>query len=210
MRKGQSPSQRVSHTGPHQKKHSTRSRRRRRAAAHGLLMGAMMLGAQAKTKASSSKHSTDGLPVAEVTVTIDQFAALPAYLAYDDIIEAAALEHEINPDLIHAVIETESHFNAMAVSPVGAQGLMQLMPALQEEMGVQDAFDPYENIMAGAKYLKHLLNSHQGKVDLALASYNAGPGNVAKYKGVPPFKETRDYVKKIRRILDEDVRTVLE
>ncbi len=153
-------------------------------------MGAVMLGAQAKTKASSSNYSRGGLPVAEVTVTIDQFAALPAYLAYDEIIEAAALEHEINPDLIHAVIETESHFNAMAVSPVGAQGLMQLMPALQEEMGVADAFDPQENIMAGAKYLKQLLNSHKGKVDLALASYNAGPGNVAKYRGVPPFKET--------------------
>ena len=166
-------------------------------------MGAMMLGAQAKPKASSSKYSRDGVPVAEVTVTIDQFAALPAYLAYNDIIEAAALEHEINPDLIHAVIETESHFNAMAVSPVGAQGLMQLMPELQQDMGVADPFDPEENIRAGAKYLKRLLNSHHGKVDLALASYNAGPGNVAKYRGVPPFRETRNYVKKIRRILDD-------
>ena len=203
MSKGHRASHGADHPQPRQKKHGKRRRRHRRAVAHGLLMGAMVLGAQAKTKASSSKYSRDSLPVAEVTVTIDQFAALPAYLAYDDIIDAAALEHEINPDLIHAVIETESHFNAMAVSPVGAQGLMQLMPALQKEMGVEDPFDPHENIMAGAKYLKQLLNSHKGKVDLALASYNAGPGNVAKYKGVPPFRETRNYVKKIRKILDE-------
>jgi soluble lytic murein transglycosylase-like protein len=203
MRKGHSTSHGINHTHPHQKKHGKRRGRRRRAAAHGLLMGAMLFGAQAKPKAASSKYSRDSLPVAEVTVTIDQFAALPAYLAYNDIIEAAALEHEINPDLIHAVIETESHFNAMAVSPVGAQGLMQLMPELQQDMGVADPFDPEENIMAGAKYLKRLLNSHHGKVDLALASYNAGPGNVAKYRGVPPFRETRNYVKKIRKILQD-------
>jgi soluble lytic murein transglycosylase-like protein len=203
MRKAHSPRNGIHHTHPHQSKRVKRKGRRRRVAAHGLLMGAMLLGAQAKPKASSSKNGKGTLPVAEVRVTIDQFAALPAYLAYNDIIDEAALEHEVNPDLIHAVIETESHFNAMAVSPVGAQGLMQLMPDLQKELGVDDPFDPHENIMAGAKYLKQLLNSHKGRVDLALASYNAGPGNVAKYKGMPPFRETRDYVKKIRKILDE-------
>ena len=164
-------------------------------------MGAMLFSAQAKPKARSKGKEI--LPVAEVTVSIDSFAALPAYLAYDDIIEEAALEHEVNPDLIHAVIETESHFNAMAISPVGAQGLMQLMPALQKELGVEDPYDPRENIMAGASYLKRLLNHHNGKIDLALASYNAGPGNVRRYRGIPPFKETRNYVKKIRGILSE-------
>jgi soluble lytic murein transglycosylase-like protein len=165
-------------------------------------MGAMIIGAQAKPKAHP-RMSKESLPIAEVSVTIDQFAALPAYLAYEDIIEAAALEHEVNPDLIHAVIETESAFNAMAVSPVGAQGLMQLMPELQKELGVDDPFDPEQNIMAGTRYLKRLLNAHDHKVDLALASYNAGPGNVAKYRGIPPFKETKNYVKKIRKILEE-------
>jgi soluble lytic murein transglycosylase-like protein len=167
-------------------------------------MGAMIFGAQAKPKAARNGGKTkESLPVAEITVSIDRFAALPAYLAYEDLIEEAAVEHEVNPDLIHAVIETESNFNPMAESPAGAQGLMQLMPVLQEEMGVEDPYDPRENIMAGTKYLKRLLNRHEGRVDLALASYNAGPGNVAKYRGIPPFRETRNYVKKIRKLLDE-------
>jgi soluble lytic murein transglycosylase-like protein len=167
-------------------------------------MGAMIFGAQAKPKASIRNGKTkEFLTVAAVTVTIDQFAALPAYLAYEDLIDEAALEHEVNPDLIHAVIETESNFNPMAKSPAGAQGLMQLMPVLQDELGVEDPYDPRENIMAGTKHLKRLLNRHDGRVDLALASYNAGPGNVAKYRGIPPFKETRNYVKKIRELLDE-------
>jgi soluble lytic murein transglycosylase-like protein len=164
-------------------------------------MGAMIFGAQAKPKAKVRGKET--VPVAHVSVSIDSFAAVPPYLAYDDIIDEAALEHEINPDLIHAVIATESAFNPLAESPVGAQGLMQLMPALQADLGVEDPFDPRQNIMAGAQYLKHLMNKHRDNVDLALASYNAGPGNVARYKGVPPFKETRNYVKKIKAILAE-------
>jgi soluble lytic murein transglycosylase-like protein len=195
-----SPEQRTAHLrakGHRRAKHVRRSRN----AVKGILMGAMIFGAQAKPKAKARGKET--IPVAQVSVSIDSFAAVPPYLAYDDIIDEAALEHEINPDLIHAVIETESAFNPLAESPVGAQGLMQLMPALQADLGVKDPFDPRQNIMAGAQYLKQLMNKHHDNVDLALASYNAGPGNVARYKGVPPFKETRNYVKKIKAILAE-------
>ena len=164
-------------------------------------MGAIVFSAQPKTKAMGKR--TDELPMAEVHVTLDSFMALPAYVAYDDLIEEAAKEHDLDPDLIHAVIQAESGFDATAVSPVGAQGLMQLMPALQQELGVDKPFDARQNIMAGSKYLKRLLDYHDGDVALTLASYNAGPGNVARYKGVPPFKETRTYIKKIRQLLED-------
>ena len=165
-------------------------------------MGAMMFSAQPKTKAESRTKDSLGT-TAEVTVSIDSIAALPPYLAYDDIIEEAAARHGVDADLIHAVIETESAFNTLAESPAGAQGLMQLMPALQAELGVDDPFDPRQNIMAGAKYLKKLLARHDGDVSLALASYNAGPTIVGRYKGVPPYKETRNYIKKIKALLAE-------
>ena len=96
------------------------------------------------------------------------------------------------------MMEQESHFNSIAVSPVGAQGLMQLMPGTAARFGVSNAFDPSQNIAAGAKYLSQLLGMFGGRVDLALASYNAGEGAVLKFgKQVPPYKETQDYVKMI-------------
>jgi soluble lytic murein transglycosylase-like protein len=164
-------------------------------------MSAMIFGTQAKIKANHGVK--EDLPIANVRVSMDSFAAVPPYLAYDDLIDEAATVHGLDADLIHAVIQAESAFNPLAVSPVGAQGLMQLMPVLQEELGVDDPFDPRQNIMAGAKYLKKLLDRHDGDIALALASYNAGLSNVTRYKGIPPFKETRDYVKKIKAILDD-------
>lgn len=139
-------------------------------------------------------------PIGWVTTSAD-FRLPPS--AYEHLIDEAAARYKLDADLIRAVIRVESAFNPFAVSTAGAQGLMQLMPALAEELGVQNAFDPRENIMAGAGYLKKLLTRHDGNVALALASYNAGPGNVSRYKGVPPFKETRNYVKKIKGILEE-------
>ena len=124
--------------------------------------------------------------------------------AYEHLIAEAAKRYRLDADLIRAVIRVESAFNPLAVSTAGAQGLMQLMPALAAELGVQNAFDPRENIMAGARYLSYLLDVHKGNVPLALASYNAGPGTVDRYNGVPPFEETRRYVQSITKILAAD------
>lgn len=141
---------------------------------------------------------------ASVSVSIDNVIPLTPDRAYDHLIAEAAREYGLDAALIKAVMRTESAFNPQVVSPAGAQGLMQLMPALAEEMGVEDVFDPRENIMGGAKYLRQLLDSTGGSLPLTLASYNAGPGNVARYNGIPPFKETRNYVKKITALLAGD------
>jgi soluble lytic murein transglycosylase-like protein len=137
-----------------------------------------------------------------VSVEMGNFIPIRPEDAYEELIKEAADVHKLSPALIRAVMRTESAFNPAAVSPVGAMGLMQLMPALAEEMGVTDPFDPRDNIMGGAKYLRQLLDEHEGNIRLTLASYNAGPGNVRRYRGVPPFKETRNYVRKITELLE--------
>ena len=143
-------------------------------------------------------------PSRAVRLSLDDFtvAVDPRY-AYDDIIAEAAEKYDLDARMIKAVMQAESAFDSMAVSPVGALGLMQLMPDVAEELGADDPMDPRQNIMAGARHLRQLLNSHGGNVKLALASYNAGPGNVAKYRGIPPFRETRNYVKKVTALLAE-------
>jgi soluble lytic murein transglycosylase-like protein len=138
-----------------------------------------------------------------VSVSMNDFRAVPAQEAYDDLIKEAAATYGLDENLIRAVMRAESSFNPMVVSPAGAQGLMQIMPALATELGVSDPFDPRQNIMAGARYLRQLLDANRGNLRLTLASYNAGPGNVEKYKGVPPFRETREYVKRITGYLAE-------
>lgn len=117
--------------------------------------------------------------------------------AFDHYIRQAAQTHGISEGLIKAVMHTESGFNINARSPVGAQGLMQLMPATAKRFNVSNAYDPQQNIFAGAKYLAWLLKRFNGDTHLALAGYNAGEGNVAKYGGIPPFRETQDYVKRV-------------
>ncbi len=119
----------------------------------------------------------------------------PAAVA--ELIQAFATEYGVDPALIEAVIRVESNFNRKAVSRKGAQGLMQLMPATIRRLSVGDAFDPHENIGAGVRHLRQLLDQFQGDLRLALAAYNAGENAVLRYKAVPPYQETRDYVTKV-------------
>jgi soluble lytic murein transglycosylase-like protein len=117
-----------------------------------------------------------------------------AYPALRPIIEEASLKTGLPPELIDAVIRTESGYRPQAVSKAGAQGLMQLMPKTARGLGVDDPLDPRQNVLGGSKYLRQMLDKF-GRVSLALAAYNAGPHAVKKYKGVPPYKETQAYVK---------------
>ena len=118
----------------------------------------------------------------------------------NEIIVAAATRHGIEPLLLYSVMHQESAFNSQAVSPKGARGLMQLMPATAARFGVKNIFDPEQNIHGAAQYLRFLLDLFDGDVSLALAGYNAGEGAVKKYGyAVPPYRETINYVRKIKR-----------
>lgn len=116
---------------------------------------------------------------------------------YNSIIREASAQYGVNEQLIRSVVQQESGFNPLSQSKAGAAGLMQLMPATAQSLGVTNRFDPEQNINGGTKYLKQMLDRFNGNKVLALAAYNAGPGNVEKYNGVPPFSETQNYVKQI-------------
>jgi len=116
---------------------------------------------------------------------------------FNPIIVAAAKKFDVDAALVSAVIKAESDYNPRTVSHKGARGLMQLMPATARRFGVSDSFDPVANIHAGTRYLRWLLNKFEGNADLAVAAYNAGEGNVWKYNGVPPFRETVQYIKRV-------------
>ncbi len=122
---------------------------------------------------------------------------------YDHIISKAANKFKIDPALIKAIIKAESNFNHDAVSPVGARGLMQLMPATAYALQVDNVFHPENNIEGGARYLRYLLNTYRGNMELTLAAYNAGETAVAKYNNsVPPFRETQNYIRRVLSYYD--------
>lgn len=118
---------------------------------------------------------------------------------YDDYISIASQSYSVPFCLVKSIIKAESNFDCRAVSVKGAQGLMQLMPDTARLMNVDNPFDPYENIMGGTRYFRMLLNQFNGKVKHALAGYNAGPKNVEIHNGIPPFRETRDYIGRVAR-----------
>lgn len=124
-------------------------------------------------------------------------------LDFDSQIHTAARSYDVDPSLIKAVIHVESHFNPQATSRVGAQGLMQLMPGTADQYSVQDAFDPQENIRAGSKHLSYLLKKYNYNLDFALAAYNAGEAKVSQYGGVPPYRETQDYVRRVKQAQEQ-------
>jgi soluble lytic murein transglycosylase-like protein len=121
----------------------------------------------------------------------------------DEAVAKIAAQHELSPDLLHSVIKVESNYNPWAVSPKGALGMMQLIPSTARRFGVGNVFNPVENIQGGAKYLRYLLDLYNGNGALALAAYNAGEGAVAKYRGVPPYRETQNYLHLVKKQLDK-------
>ncbi|WP_167958888.1 lytic transglycosylase domain-containing protein [Anaerosporobacter faecicola] len=148
-----------------------------------------------KVKATSkaTKTSFDSYLNSEKEVTLE------------DIFQKAADKYNVSIDLLKAIAKQESNFNPNAVSKSGAQGVMQLMPATAKELGVTDSFDAEQNIMGGAKYISKLLDQYDGNTKLALAAYNAGSGNVRKYGGIPPFKETQNYVVKVMQYYKQNL-----
>jgi soluble lytic murein transglycosylase-like protein len=127
--------------------------------------------------------------------------AAPRALA--TLVDQIAQRHDVDRDLVHSMIRVESNYNPFAVSNKGALGLMQLVPSTARRFGVADVFDPAQNVEGGVRYLKYLLDLYEGNNQLALAAYNAGEGTVERYRGVPPFRETHDYVYRVGKALDE-------
>lgn len=150
-------------------------------------------------------NNTQAVSNSSASQTTEQPTTAKSNTSFADIIKQASEKYGVSEQVISAVIKQESGFNARAVSQCGAQGLMQLMPRTAAGLGVKDAFNPEENIMAGTKYLKEKLDEFGGSLEMALAAYNAGSGAVRRYQGVPPYKETQKYVTRIMNNLERTV-----
>jgi hypothetical protein len=181
-----------------------RGERRKSTARAGLLMAVLSLLTGGRILVSPSvETSTDDFRVAPVPEPAKEETD-PS--RFNTIIEEASALYGVNSAIVKAVIQAESRFNPLAVSPVGAKGLMQLMPVIAKEYGALDPLDAKQNIFAGVKYLSNLLDKYNGNVSMALAGYNAGPTAVKRFRGVPPYRETRGYVRKIQNLIAEGVK----
>ena len=145
-----------------------------------------------------AKNARNGAPSASLFPGTSVFSRSGA-VDLNDVVQSASGRYRLDPDLVNSVIKAESNFNARAVSPKGAQGLMQLMPGTASQLGVPNAFDPQANVEGGAKYLRELLERYNFDLVKALAAYNAGPQRVEQFGGVPPYYETRAYVARVVR-----------
>jgi soluble lytic murein transglycosylase-like protein len=158
----------------------------------GTSFGALVAAALA-SQGGQSATDADGIALAQ---SPNAPAPMPSG-EIDRLVSANAATWNVDPSLIKAIIANESGFNANATSNVGAQGLMQLMPGTASGLGVTDAYDPAQNVWGGTRYIKGLLDRFGGNMELAVAAYNAGPGAVEKYNGVPPYAETQNYVQNV-------------
>jgi soluble lytic murein transglycosylase-like protein len=189
-------------------KEDRRRRDRRRGAVGGLLLTGLGLAGALHARGGSDRFTTivasqqAGPTPLTARPDVANAAAAPMEEAtstgpFEDIIREAALKYGVDPDLVRAVIRTESNFNPLAKSRAGAKGLMQLMPRLAKELGISDPFDPRENILGGTRLLRLNANRFKGDLVLTIAAYHAGPGAVEKYHGVPPYETTQQYVKMV-------------
>ncbi len=159
----------------------------------------------ATTEVSATSQTTSTTAATAVTSTDLTSVVTATEGTLEAIFEEAAYIYGVDVELLKAIAKQESNFDSTATSSAGAQGIMQLMPSTAESLGCEDAYDPYDNIMAGASYIAQMLERYDGDVELALAAYNAGPGNVDKYGGIPPFTETQNYVTKVMAYYEEGV-----
>lgn len=156
-----------------------------------------------KEKLNSTSTSTTEAEATDINASVSSSSEKSSSVSgkFADIIQAAAEKYNVDADLINAVIKAESNFIPKAVSSCGALGLMQLMPATATSLGVEDPLDPEQNIFGGTKFLHRLLDKYNNNVSLAVAAYNAGPGAVDKYGGIPPYSQTQTYVKRVLNYL---------
>ena len=183
-----------------------RGERRKTTARAGLLMAVLSLLSGGRILLRPTvETSTDGFRLAPDLTEMKTDETDPS--RFDAIIEEASALYGVNSALVKAVIQAESRFNPLAVSPVGARGLMQLMPVIAREYGALDPLDAKQNVFAGVKYLSNLLDRYNGNVSMALAGYNAGPTAVKRFRGIPPYRETRGYVRKIQNLIAEGVKS---